>query len=171
MTANLRFPLVARSLAAFGVSVFLVATAASAGGGPIQVARVIPYQDESRIPEKIVAECDELGEKLGRFVNEYATKYDVTMTQVDEVDPTSKGRVLVVEITDALSAGNAFIGHRKSMSAHAELFDGGVSKGSIDFTRDSGGGFAGGYKSSCSVLGRCTKALGKDIAGWLRDHQ
>ena len=40
----------------------------------------------------------------------------------------------------------------------------------VDFTRNSGGGFGGGYKGSCSVLGRCTKALGKDIAGWLRDR-
>jgi len=168
--SNLRISGVAKTLGAICVSTLLITAGAWAGGGPIKVATVAPYQDESRIPDKILNECGELGGKLGRFVNEYATKYDVITTQVDQLDPKSGGRVLVVEITDAISAGNAFIGHRKSMSARAELFENGVSQGSVDFTRNSGGGFAGGYKGSCSVLGRCTKALGKDIAEWLRDR-
>jgi hypothetical protein len=35
-------------------------------------------------------------------------------------------------------------------------------------SRDSSGGFGGGYKGSCSVLRRCTNALGKDIAAWVK---
>ena len=56
------------------------------------------------------------------------------------------------------------------MSVKAELFVNGQSKGYVNLTRNSGGGFGGGFKGSCSVLGRCTKALGKDIAKWLRDQ-
>lgn len=149
----------------------LLASSAWAEGGAIKVATVTPYKDATRIADKIVEECPELGEKLGRFLKEFATKYDVMTVQADSVSPTDSGRVLVVEITDAVSAGSAFVGHRKSMSARAELFEDGQSKGHVDFSRNSGGGFAGGYKSSCSVLGRCTKALGKDIAGWLHDRE
>ena len=151
------------------LSVLLLAPTVSAAAEPIKVAAITPYAESSRIPDKIINECGELGGKMGRFVNEFATKNGIEMMQVDQVSSKDRGWVLVVEITDAVSAGNAFIGHRKSMSARAELFENGKSLGSVDFTRNSGGGFAGGYKGSCSVLGRCTKALGKDIAGWLRD--
>jgi hypothetical protein len=144
-------------------------TIGTAGGGPIKIAREVPYDETKKIADNILEECTQLGEKLGRFVDEYARKYDIPTEVVDELDPQAEGRVLVVEITNAHSGGNAFVGHRKSMSATAELFEDGESKGTKDFTRASGGGFGGGYKGSCSVLGRCTKALGKDIATWLRD--
>ena len=78
---------------------------------------------------------------------------------------------MAVEITNAISGGNAFIGHRKSMTATAELFENGQSVDTATFTRNSGGGFGAGYKSSCSVLGRCTKALGNDFANWLKDRK
>ena len=151
------------------VSSFSMATIGLADDGPIQIAREVPYDETTKIADNILEECTQLGEKLGRFVNEYAEKYDVPTEVVDELSPETGGRVLVIKITNAHSGGNAFVGHRKSMSATAELFEDGESKGSKDFTRNSGGGFGGGYKGSCSVLGRCTKALGKDIAAWLRD--
>ena len=53
------------------------------------------------------------------------------------------------------------------MSARAELFEDWASVEAVTFSRDSGGGFGAGFKGSCSVLGRCSKALAKDIAGWL----
>ncbi len=84
---------------------FAANASAEEGGGAIEVARVAPYQDVSHIADKIVDECPELGEKLGRFVNQYATKYDIVTERVDAVDPKAGGRVLVVEITDAVSAG------------------------------------------------------------------
>ncbi len=79
------------------------------------------------------------------------------------------GRNLVIEITDAVSRGNAFIGHQKYMEARAELFVDGVSKGEKIYHRDSMGGFGAGYKGSCSVLGRTSKALGKDFSVWLKE--
>lgn len=152
-------------------AMLLIGHAAWAGGGPIQVAKNVPYEDSDRVDTKIVQECEQLGTKLGRYLNEYATQYGVETTLVDKVDPKAAGRVLVVEITSAVSGGNAFIGHSKSMSAQAELFENGVSQGTENFSRASGGGFMGAYKGSCSVLGRCSKALGKDIAEWLRDRK
>jgi len=37
----------------------------------------------------------------------------------------------------------------------------------FDAGRLSGGGYFGAYRSSCSVLGRIARALGKDVANWL----
>jgi hypothetical protein len=137
----------------------------------IQIANDVPYKDPTIVATNIVEECVNLGTDLAKFLNEFATEFGVPMERVETIDPKAGGRVLVVEITNAVSAGNPFIGHRKTMSVKAELFVNGTSAGYTNFTRDSMGGLFGGYKGSCSVLGRCTKALGKDIAGWLRDRE
>ncbi len=34
-----------------------------------------------------------------------------------------------------------------------------------------GSGAFGGFKGTCSILGRCIEALGKDIATWLKDPE
>jgi len=153
---------------AFVCAVWLLPAAASAQG--VQISRDVPYAEDARIPENIKRECATLGQKLSTFLAQYSEQNGVATVAVDAVDAGSEGRVLVVEITDAMSSGNAFTGHRKSMSVRGELFVDGVSQGHVDFTRNSGGGFAGGYKGSCAVLGRCTKALGKDLAGWLAEQ-
>ncbi len=143
----------------------------SAAGDPIQVASKVPYLDETTLPTKIVSECTALGTKLAASLHEFSTKYGVETVLVDELDPRSEGRVFQVQITNALSRGNAFIGHHKSVSARGELFIDGESRGIANFTRDSSGGFGAGFKGSCSVLGRCSRTLGNDFAKWLRDQE
>lgn len=74
---------------------------------------------------------------------------------------------LKIQIEEAISAGNAAIGHNKFV-----VISGGVAKGkteyySFDAARRSGGRYWGAYRSSCSVLGRIARALGKDVAHWL----
>lgn len=150
---------------------FLTASLAWAGGGAIKVATNTPFKDPTVVDNRVREECDQIGTKLAMYLNEYATEYGVETVLVDSVDPKAGGKVLVVHITSAVSGGNAWIGHRKTMSAKAELFVDGEPQGFANFTRDSGGGFGGGFKGSCSVLGRCSKALGKDIAEWLRNRQ
>ena len=80
----------------------------------------------------------------------------------------AKGNVLKLKITDAVSAGNAFIGHRKFVVASGELYEGKKKVASFKSARLSGGGFFGGYKSSCAVLGGCTSTMAKDIVQWLK---
>ena len=70
-------------------------------------------------------------------------------------------------ITSKQSTGNAFIGHRKSVTAKGKLFENGKQIGSFLANRVSGGGAFGGYKSSCAIIHACGRAVGKDIAGWL----
>jgi len=160
------------SVVGFVSLVWLVASEASAGSeGAIKIPRIVPYSSEASVSENVRRECTDLGTKLAASLHQYAGKYGVPTVVVDESGPTALGRVFHVEITNVFSAGNAFIGHRKSMAARGELFEDGVSKGRVDFTRDSGGGFGAGFKGSCSVLGRCTKTLGNDFAKWLEKHQ
>jgi hypothetical protein len=150
---------------------FVSGSVAWAGGGAIKVASNTPFKDPTVIDNKIIDECDKIGFKLARYLNEFATEFGVETVLVDSVDPKADGKVLVVHITSAVSGGNNWIGHSKAMSAKAELFENGQPQGFVNFTRDSGGGFGAAFKGSCSVLGRCSKALGKDIAEWLRNRQ
>lgn len=128
----------------------------------------IPYAEDNRIRDNIKDECTALGTKLSTFVVEYAAKKGIAVKQVQSLDPGAPGRNLVIEITDAMSRGNAFIGHQKFMDARGELFIDGVSKSTQEYSRHSMGGVGAGFKGSCSVLGRNSKALGKDFSVWLK---
>jgi hypothetical protein len=133
--------------------------------------REAPYADGSRIAGKIKQECVKLPGQLPAYTQQYAREHDIAVRLADSIDPQSGGRVLVVEITDAVSRGNAFIGHQKYSEVEGTLWEDGTAVASFRGSRNSMGGFAAGYKGSCSVLGRTVKALGQDIAQWLKNPQ
>jgi hypothetical protein len=150
-------------------SIGLAAVAMPAIAKSYNVLIAVPYAADNQIANNIQTECTKLGSKLTKFLVQFAKKKGIEVTPVTVLEPGSPGRNLVIEITDAVSRGNAFIGHRKYMEARAELFVDGVSKGEKIYHRDSMGGFGAGYKGSCSVLGRTSKALGKDFSVWLKE--
>jgi len=135
----------------------------------VAMAVAVPYQDEKVIQPNIVAECVDLGLKISQFTQEFGSKNSIEIQFVDELNPSAPGKVLKVEITQAISSGNAFIGHAKYVSVAGTLYENGKEVASFTGSRHSGGGAFAGYKGSCSVLGRCSKALGKDIAAWLKN--
>lgn len=136
---------------------------------PFRVQGDIPFAADNRIARNIQTECRDLGIKISDFLVQFAAKKGIEVKQVAEINADDPGRNLVIEITDAVSRGNAFIGHQKYMEARAELFINGESKGEQFYHRDSMGGFGAGYKSSCAVLGRTSRALGKDFSAWLAE--
>ena len=158
-------------LSAFLLLSVLAASAvpAAKADGAVSVANDVPLAEDHKIRRKITNKCTTLGTKLSTFIESYSQEKGVEVVRVAEINPNASGKVLQVAISDAVSQGNAFIGHRKFVAVEGALYDNGVLVASFDGQRSSGGGFAAGYKSSCAVLGRCVKALGKDIAGWLAD--
>jgi hypothetical protein len=157
-------------LAIIGVLSIGLSLAASAAES-VKVLSNIPYAEDVRIASKIRRECTQLGTKLSDFFVKYATSNGNSVQQVSDLDTGADGYVLIIEITGAVSSGNAFIGHAKYMEAHGELFLNGELVDSVDYSRDSMGGLAASFKGSCSVLGRNSKALGKDFATWLSNRQ
>ena len=159
----------------FGFFILAVAMAAIAPGfaaaGPIAVPANVPYASEGVVPENVVRECTQLGTKIATFIKQYADKNGTSVELVDEVEFAKAPSALRVEIFNVVSSGNAFIGHNKSMSVRVELLSGGVVKAKTSISRNSMGGFGAGFKGSCSVLGRVTKALGQDIAEWLSQQR
>lgn len=135
----------------------------------VAINAVIPYSENSTVAKKIKVECTELQSKLSNYIRDYSAAKGIGVVQKDKVAETDKGKVLIVEITDAVSSGNAFIGHRKSVTVSGRLMDSGKNLGTFRAMRVSGGGFFAGFKGSCSVLGRTVKALGSDIGTWLKD--
>jgi hypothetical protein len=53
------------------------------------------------------------------------------------------------------------------MTVRGQLYDRGRQIGSFRAKRYSTGGAFGAFKGTCAIIGRCTKALGQDIATWL----
>jgi hypothetical protein len=145
--------------------------AAPAFAQSVQVARFIPYAEDAEIQKKVREECSELNTQLASFTQESGRESGVQVQLVDAIDTSAEGRVLQMEIVDAVSMGNAFIGHQKYTRVRGVLFENGEQIADFRGRRNSMGGAFAGYKGSCSVLGRTVKALGKDIAQWLANPQ
>ena len=54
------------------------------------------------------------------------------------------------------------------LQSSGTLRENGKKIGNFIATRYSGGGAFGFYKGTCAIAGRCAKAIGKDIADWLK---
>lgn len=117
------------------------------------------------VPTPVQTEC-QLPEKLASFIENYAPKKGFDAVQVS--DRSGSGKVLVVEITDLIGTGGGAWSGSKAVTISGKLMEGDKTIGSFIGRRTSGGGLYGGFKGTCSILGRCVKALGKDIGTWLK---
>ncbi|MCP2041732.1 hypothetical protein L1281_002346 [Neisseria sp. HSC-16F19] len=146
-----------------GFAGLLAVFAATSALAEIHIAERIPYQDESRVDNRIVSECTEIGRIMSESVaqNGKARKLDIVR------DGAQSGDYVNITIEGVLSAGNAFIGHAKGMSIYAEYYRDNALVEKTTFNRGSSGGAFGVFKNSCSVLYRTANVLGRDVAGWL----
>jgi len=125
-----------------------------------------PYSSNSRIAQNIKDEC-KLDRTLIKYIQQVAKENGMSVIVKNNIAPSDVE--LKVEITDAISAGNAFIGHRKFASIAGSLTKGGQSLGSFEAARRTGGGMFAGFKGSCAVLGRAVKALAQDTVKWMKN--
>jgi hypothetical protein len=150
------------------IAAVAIAMAGTATAQNVSMLRTVPYAAEAEVSSKVRSECVKLQDQLADFVREYGNAQGLQVQLLSSTDGVG-GRVLEVEIVDAVSMGNAFIGHQKYTRVDGRLLEDGIEIGNFKGRRNSMGGAFGGYKGSCSVLGRTVKALGQDIAGWLRN--
>jgi hypothetical protein len=143
----------------------LIAFAPSMALGDLLVSPEAGYG--GAIADNIKAECG-LPQSQSEAVLKQLAEVGVLARAAGSDGIPATGRFLELRIENAISSGNAFIGHRKHVTTSARLFENGVEVAQTTQSRDSSGGFFGGYKSSCSVLRRCTNTLGKDIAAWVK---
>lgn len=135
--------------------------------GTINISENTPYKDSSIIDANIVNECTNLGKKLSKYTSQYGTNLGLKFKASKKpVTKKTRGYSLVVKIENAVSGGNAFLGHHKQVQVRATLYKNGKLIKTKQLSRKSSGGMWGAYKSSCAVLGRTVKTLGSDVAKW-----
>ena len=78
--------------------------------------------------------------------------------------------VLKVKIVEVMGGSGGAWSGGKFVSISGTLQKNGKILGDFKARRISGGGVFGGYKGTCSIMGRCVRTLGKDVAEWLQHH-
>lgn len=149
---------------AFAAAALWLGWAAGASADPagaVQVLRAIPFASESGAPQKVKDECA-LDTKVPSFLAEYNSSVQLVDGALGE-----SGRVLTLEITQVHAPGGGAFSGPKSMTVKGTLRENGQEVGNFTASRYSGGGAFGGYKGTCGIVGRCAKAIAKDISEWL----
>lgn len=135
--------------------------------GTVVVPAEVPFSNPDVIDGAIVKEC-QLPQQVGQRLQTALAAAGVEAKAVADAKPGSGDQVLLLEIAQAQSGGNAWTGHKKSLTVSGKLYRKGEQVAKFVATRNSGGGAFAGYKSSCAVLARCAEAIAKDTAGWLK---
>lgn len=147
--------------------VALVPAAALADDAVILVSPAAAFSNPDMIATNIKVECGLPTYQAGA-VHRQMEASGVAAKVSDKDEVPGNGRFLMLRIENAMSAGNAFIGHRKQVTTSAKLYDNGKEVARSGHTRDSMGGFGAGFKGSCAVLQRCADTLAIDITTWLK---
>jgi hypothetical protein len=136
--------------------------------GPITIPAVVSYADDATVTPAVRNEC-KLETELANWIKSFADEFHVPVTVVDGNAAKATGRVLKVKISNVLGAGGGAYSGAKSVQVKGELREGDKVIGTFSGSRASGGGAFAGFKGTCSIMGRCVKTLGKDIALWLKN--
>lgn len=140
-----------------------VVAALPAAAETVKIQRSIPFASTAQVPAAVKDSC-QLQTKVPAFVKEAAGG---SVELVDGPLNRKVGRVLEMQITDVHAPGGGAFSGPKWMSVKGELYDRGKQIGSFRAKRFTGGGAFAAFKGTCSIIGRCSKALGQDIATWL----
>ena len=129
---------------------------------PVKFAETLEVRDAVRV------EC-QLLTKLSEFIKRAAHSQYETIDLQGSI--TKNTDILLIEIIDLPKyKKNIWIGQGGQwVGVKGDLIRQGQKKVSFTALRTSMGGFMGAYKATCSLLGRCTKTLGEDIARWLKN--
>lgn len=144
----------------------LATIAVPAVAAEIRTAQPVPFAESAIIADAIRNECS-IGTTLAQSLASHATRHGNTVVSGPVGADSGNGRSLKLELVEAQSAGNAFVGHFKSAAVRGVLFEDGHQIATVTARRVSRGGAFGGFKGSCAVLDRTVSAIGEDLAGWL----
>ena len=160
---NKKTAMVAAALLGIGIQAGAIAQSTT-----VYMRQIAPYSDLERISRAIQEECS-LPQQQAELIVSQANLAGIVVVRDDEAAKAGKGRVLQVEIVNAISMGNAFTGHRKQVHIKGRLLEDGKEIGDFVGVRSSMGGLFPGFKGSCSVLTRCLQTLAEDVSRWLKN--
>ena len=128
----------------------------------VTTAPSVEFAETSGVTSNVRDECT-LDSRLPKFIRDFAAKKNITVNLAEG----GKGRVLHLEFANIVGPGGGAWSGSKSVTVRGKLTEEGKVIGTFIASRYSGGGLFAGYKGTCSILGRCIKSIGKDIANWL----
>lgn len=163
-------------LAFFCVALTALSACQTKGGKPVEAVahsgtgtlliKPIAFKQDAYIRDAVKQECN-LDGKLTQFIEEYAAgQYAEIIT--DSTATPADAQVLTIEIESVQGSGGGAWSGAKDVVIGGVLTQNGKTLGYFKGRRYSGGGMFGGYKGTCAILGRCVKALGRDVSEWLR---
>lgn len=147
------------SFAAIAISSLLVSLNTNAGE-KIIIPEAVPFSKTSNATAAVKEKC-ELGEKVSAYIDKYS--------KLVEVGDGTTAKHIDMEISEVFAPGGGAWSGPKWLEVTGTLKDGTKEIASFRAKRFSTGGAFGGFKGTCGILARCTKALGKDIATWLKE--
>ena len=140
-----------------------------AKGGTLSLSRLAHYEKGTSVPKAVKDECD-LEKKIIEAVRKNAEKNFDKIVLVDAPSAGTPGKALSIRITDALAPRGGTASGYKTLTIKGTLWQNGKVAGSFTARRVTSGGVSFiGYKGTCSMLQRCAKTLGKDVATWLEE--
>lgn len=140
---------------------------ALAGGGALSLQKTAPFEEGLAVPDAVKNEC-QLETKIPDFAQDFAKGGFDKIDMVDSASESTPGKAVKIIITDVAGARGGVWSGPKYVSIKATLWEDGKVVGTLASRRSTSGGMYGGYKGTCSLLGRCAKTLGKDVATWLK---
>lgn len=147
-------------------------TDTSSGSPPanaVAVQRNIPFASQAGVRLEVKKEC-KLQTKVPRFVEQYASDHGVAVRLVEDLEASDARRKLKIEIL-ALEAPDNWTDEDAWMLVQGDLYEDGEKIATVKSRRETEGGAFAEFKSSCAIIGRCSEAIGDDLAGWLKDPQ
>lgn len=148
---------------------FALFPAVSLAGGTLSLQRNAPFEKGSGATDAVKNECG-LETKIPEFVQSFAKKDFDKITMVNSASVGTPGKALSMRITGVSGSKGGTTTGPKNLTIRGTLWQNGKVAGTFTATRFTTGGVSWiGYKGTCSMLGRCAKTLGKDVAGWLKN--
>ena len=141
-----------------------------AQAAPVYLETPVTYAPNAGIVDKVKEECKP-DEMFAREASPFFAKLSQGEGTVAADAATRDQSRVRVQITHVMGVGGGAWSGPKSMSIEATLVENGKAVRTTKLTRSTTGGAFGGFKGTCSLVERCAKALGKDVAQWANDPQ
>jgi hypothetical protein len=157
----------ALALASLSLFVVLLPLRCNAGGA-LSLQKTAPFAKELSVPDAVRDKC-ELETKVVDFTESFAKDDFDTIMLVSSASASTPGKALAITITDLSGAAGGAWSGPKHLTIGGTLWQDGKVLGTFTATRVTTCGAFSGYQGTCSLLRRCAKVLGKDVAGWLKN--
>jgi hypothetical protein len=145
---------------AIGIAAGSFAAAGGADAQPVKSASSIGFAASAGVPPAVRDEC-QLQTQVPAAVRSAYPELELTSGAPDR----KKGRVLELEIIEIHAPGGGAFSGPKWMTVSGQLYESGKLIGSVRAKRVTSGA---AFQGTCPQMGRVARAVGGDIAAWLR---